>query len=83
MLKGGAKVRAAIREIGLSKSTVYCLKDQLSNIIVEFKELHLGVPLAQQVIKRRGSKAKQKLLESDYQGIFDACKDRKKVRRKQ
>jgi hypothetical protein len=46
MLKEGAKVRAAMREIGLSKSTVYCLKDQLGNIIVEFEELNLGVPLA-------------------------------------
>jgi hypothetical protein len=83
MLKGGAKVRAAMREIGLSKSTAYRLKDQLGDIIVEFEELNLGVPSAQQVIKRKvGSGAKQKLLESDYQGIFDACKDGKKARRK-
>jgi hypothetical protein len=62
MLKGGAKVRAAMREIGLSKSTAYRLKDQLGDMMVEFEELNLGVPSAQQVIKRKvGSGAMLKI----------------------
>jgi hypothetical protein len=46
MLKGGAKVRAAMREIGLSKSMAYCLKGQLGDMMIEFKELNLSVPSA-------------------------------------
>jgi hypothetical protein len=83
MLKGGAKVAVAMREIGLKRQTAYDWAHQYGDLCLEFQELGLSPPtMAQHVDRKPGSGAKSKINNDEVKQVFDACCKDKKSRKK-